>query len=168
MSKLRKQLQDARRDYDAQRYPGDLAADVLGQVAPARSRATVSRSHATTFRSHWVRNLALAAGLAVAATVAIVVVNRDTRTSEVAKHDPVVEAVDPIETTDGSNQTAAGDDEDFEETWSLVPGQPTQTQDSAVSFVPSFQSMSFSLPSVSLGGIDSYTEEETLETPSVQ
>ncbi|HSI34964.1 MAG: hypothetical protein ACAI43_25035 [Phycisphaerae bacterium] len=76
MSDLRKQLDSAREAHQAPRYPGDLAAELLGLPAGALD----PRAH-TAPRSRWRVGLATAAGIvsAVAAVITVVsLLNRPT------------------------------------------------------------------------------------------
>lgn len=155
MSKLRKQLQQARTEYESLRYRGDLAAEVLGQVAPTRS--------------HWVRNLSIAAALALVATAGIVLMSRQAPTTELADNLPGTKSTEPVnvDPTDpgdspGTAVATTADEQEVEEAWSLVPGGSATVLETAVSFVPSYQSISFSLPSVE--GIDAYDVQDESTT----
>jgi hypothetical protein len=96
MSHLRKQLQKARRKYEAARYPGDLAADVL---RPAR---------------HLARWAGLAASLAAAAAVALaIILHRGDRPidNELARSEVILPAVDAIEIAPSLSLSEMGSDE---------------------------------------------------------
>ncbi len=169
MSKLREQLQQAKSEYNSLRYPGDLAADVLDQLAPPRQS------------SAWKRTLAIAALLALVATVAIVIVKRsgehDMAQKPTTPIDPTVRVATNPEKTPAvpdvlspgtsDKDAVATNAETIEEKITLVPGQSVVTEETAVSFVPSFQSISFSLPSVAIGSLDSYSEQEESTTDTV-
>ena len=83
MSKLRKQLHQAKREYESLRYPDDLAADVMGQLHPPVANS-----------SHWMRIFAIAAGLLLAASAVFVAINRPSD-KNIAQHDPESAVVDP-------------------------------------------------------------------------
>lgn len=152
MSKLTKQLQQAKGEYESLRYRGDLASDLPAKPAQARS--------------HRVRNLAVAAALALLATAGIVFMNRPAPSTELATTthvptDPVV-GVDSVP-VDPVPDVGSTDQEPVEEAWTLVPGESAAAQESRVSLVPEFQAMSLTLPSIS--GIDDYVEQEEPVTP---
>ncbi|HYE19779.1 MAG TPA: hypothetical protein VEA69_15115 [Tepidisphaeraceae bacterium] len=70
MSDLRKQLDAARETYQASRYPGDLAGELLGVSGGALApRAEVGRG------SRWRVGLATAAGVAAAVAAVMTVVS---------------------------------------------------------------------------------------------
>ena len=170
MSKLRKQLQQANRDYSALRYPGDLSADVLDQMSPP-------------VRSHWIRNVAIAAGVALAATAAFVAFNRTDRSSTNGTNSVVVDpkstpspnelpssnANEPVTIAqDDSRNGIESADGVVEESWALSPTQVASAEESSMSIVPGYESISFGLPSMSISGIDAYVEQEQTEINTVQ
>ena len=55
-----------------------------------------------------------------------------------------------------------------EESWSLSPAYVASAEESSVSIVPSYESISFSLPGVAISGIDTYVEQEETDTSVVQ
>jgi hypothetical protein len=133
MSKLRKKLQQARHEYQHQQYPGDLAADVLSQLAPAK-------------KSHWVRNFSLAASLALAATAGIVIISQIKPEKDVAiVTEPHTTEVAPPATQESDTQppvVAVDEGTDLSESieevrWSLVPSQIASSQETSFSLVPS-------------------------------
>lgn len=149
MSKLRKKLQQARHEYQHQRYPGDLANDLLGradvvaQITPAKKP------------SHWVRNLALAAALAIVATAGIVLLKQGAKPADevavvtppdpTAVNPPTTQQTDVAPTDLANGQTETNSEEEVEERWSLVPSGIASSQEMSFSLVPS---MSYASTSV--------------------
>ena len=145
MSKLRKKLQQARHQYQHQRYPGDLANDLLGGTDPAGRADVIAQLTPAKKPSHWMRNLSLAAVLALAATAGIVLISSQDKSIEevaiVTTDDPTVANPPTTKPDDGtpSSQTTIDVDEEtqVEERWSLVPTGLASVQDTSFSLVPS-------------------------------
>jgi hypothetical protein len=150
MSELREQLEQGKAGYREARYPGDLAADVLG-VRPARLM------YGTRPRRHWTVWASVGGLGAVAATVAVVMWRAEpaalTPPTEVAVVSPVPlrgdEEFSVVPELAGASLVPQGGGVVISgETASLVPA------------VPSFPSMSDVLESVETSDSD-VNEENT-------
>lgn len=163
MSKLRKKLQQARHEYQHQRYPGDLAKDLLGSgpITAPQPRGG----------SRWIGPMSLAAALAIAATAGLVLFNQANKPgTDIAlttqNNNVIVDSTThPAQTTDNNtavtntnpNETKTNEtktEEQVEERWSLVPSGIASSQETSFSLVPS---MSFDV-----------TESETKEDGATQ
>src|SRR5687768_4659183 len=135
MNDLRKYLDQAKRDHRSQRYPGNLAADILGESGAI----PISRDRSMTMRIvGWSATIS-----AVAAAIVLWVTLRPATQAPATPSKPAIASTTPAEApitvaqTDEANQEAEVIEVESVAEMGMVPAFP---QD--VSFAPSTSDMS--------------------------
>src|SRR5690349_2838897 len=145
MSDLRKHLDTAQRDYRSQRYPGNLAADILGES----DAIPISRGRTMTMRIvGWSATIS-----AVAAAIVLWVTLRPATQTPTTPSKPPVVAVTPQ--TEGTVAVAQTDqDEEVIEVQTVAEMGTVPAFPQDVSFAPSASDMSipstFTFPSMDM------------------
>jgi hypothetical protein len=161
MSDLRKHLDTAKRDYQSMRYPGNLAADILG----ATDAIPISRGRSTTMRIvGWSATIS-----AVAAAIVLWVTLRPATQTPTTPSKPVIAATTPIEapiTVAQTDETTEEDEVIEVQTVAEMGTVPAFPQD--VSFAPSASDMSipstFTFPSMDMDFTQDSTETDRKES----